>query len=96
MSKANEPAFPTANSTLPNGDYCYGQEGLTKRELAAMLATNPSEEEISQEMERDRRKNPHNDGPPKPRLRERLEVVAALKLKSVDALLAELEKEQKP
>jgi hypothetical protein len=43
-------------------------------------------------MDNNRMLNPHNDGPPKPRRLERREVVAYLRYRNADAMLAEREK----
>ena len=65
---------------------------LTKIDLFAMFAPEPSEEQISLQQKLDHNRNPHNDGPPKPRLRERNEIIASLKFAYAKAMFSESEK----
>lgn len=60
---------------------------LTKLDLFAMFAPEPSEEQVSLHQQMDRQRNPYNDGPPKPRIRERVEIIAELKFDYGKAML---------
>jgi hypothetical protein len=72
-------AFPTNLS---------GEHGMTMREWYATFAPEPSEDRIKDAMEMDRLKNPHNDNY-KPARRSYAEIVAELKFRYADAMLAE-------
>lgn len=67
-------------------EYRGKEMGLTKREWFAGMAPEPSQEEIERQQMRDRNKNPYNE-PCKPRIRERLEIIAALKYAYADAMI---------
>jgi hypothetical protein len=68
------------------------QPGMTLRDYFAAHSPEPHEQEVEMVMDNNRMLNPHNDGPPKPRRLERREVVARLRYRNADAMLAEREK----
>jgi hypothetical protein len=66
-------------------------EEITLRDYFAAHAPMPSDEQIVFEMQRDRNRNPHNEGH-KPRLRERVNIIADLAFAYADAMLKAREK----
>jgi len=54
--------------------------------LLAALVPEPSIEQVRYELEQDRLKNPHNDGPPNPRRRSELEIRAKLRVDYAKAI----------
>lgn len=61
--------------------------GMHLREWFATFAPQPTPEEITNEMERDKMKNPHGDTY-KPQRRSRLEIIADLRYGYADAMIA--------
>lgn len=89
MKNSDQPAFP--ESCTQEGYKANVFSGLTKREYFLCHSTyEPSSKEIALEETRDRNRNPHNDFG-KPKRRSLDEIIAELKLKKVDALLAALD-----
>lgn len=82
----NEPAFPIKN------DFDV-HKGMTLRDYFAIHAPEPSNDKVAQEQERDRMRNPHNDGPPKPKIRSEYEIRTELRYRYAAAMLAEREKQ---
>jgi len=86
MNKDNGgPAFPVENFTKPDGDICWGDNGMTLRDWFATWH-NPSDGDIEREQSNDRARNPYNDYH-KPKLRDRQEIICDLKFKHADAML---------
>jgi hypothetical protein len=79
------PAFPVFH--VSNGEPEPETMGLTVRDWFATFAPRPEQWRIDQEMKYDRNRNPHNDPPPKPRLRSRAEVIADLRYEYADAMV---------
>lgn len=68
-------------------DYGLGQTGITLWDLLFALAPNPAEDYIRTETQYDHNRNPHNDGPPKPSLRSREEIILDYKADYADKAL---------
>lgn len=60
---------------------------MSLRDWFAGMAPAPSEEDVAFQMRLDSARNPHND-PHKPRLREKLEIIALLRYRHADAMIA--------
>lgn len=67
-------------------------DGITLRDYFAAHSPAPDEADISRQMELDRNRNPHNDGPPKPPRRSRSEIACQMRYEYADAMLAERSK----
>lgn len=67
-------------------------DGMTLRDYFAIHAPEPDVEAIRLQQDIDRSRNPHNDGPPKPRIRDGYEIRSALRYRYADAMLAERSK----
>jgi hypothetical protein len=68
---------------------------LTHEEIVAIAAANspnPTKDHMDLQRRLDRNRNPHNDGPPKPPIRNDEEIVADFKLQHGLAVLAAVEK----
>lgn len=64
-----------------------GHQGMSLRDYFAIHGPEPSDKEINIIQEQEQAKNPHNDGPPKPRRRSRQEIRCALRYQYADAML---------
>lgn len=90
--KEDGPAFPTASiQTLKDGHEFTFSGGVTLRDYFAIHAPQPTDQQISRGMDRDKNRNPYNE-PGKPKLREREEIIAALRYEFADAMLRERSK----
>ena len=91
MSKPDGgPAFPLIKKE--NGYYADIQQfscGMSLRQYFAIHSPEPSDEVIKVEMQIDRTRDPHND---RGLIRNRLEIIAALRYRYADAMIAEDEK----
>lgn len=89
--KDGGPAFPMLTNIAHNSDWATDC-GMSLRDYFAAHAPEPSEDEIGRQVSIDRSRNPYNEGPPKPKIRERYEIIAYLKFRYADAMLKEREK----
>lgn len=64
-----------------------GLSKLTLRDIFAMHAPEPREDDVRMQCEYDRQRNPYNEGPPKPPLRSVEEVRADLRYRYADSML---------
>jgi hypothetical protein len=84
----NPPAFPVSDVRSPDGcGLREGSPGMGLREYFAIHAPEPREDSIANEQGIDRGRNPHNDAH-KPKIRSRDEIVATLRFRFADAMLA--------
>jgi len=83
MSKIDDggPAFPVGDQSLHPLLL-----GMTLRDYFATHAPHPTDQDIAMEMNYDRVRNPHNDSY-KPNIRDKLEIIAALRYRYADAML---------
>lgn len=69
-------------------------QNFTKSEVLALMAANapnPPQDYINTQSRLDRNRNPHNDPPPKPPLREEAEIIADYKIGCALVLMNRLE-----
>ena len=64
--------------------------GMSLRKYFAIHAPEPTEEDVRTEMASDRNRDPHND---RNSIRGKLQIIAALRYRFADAMIAEGEKE---
>jgi hypothetical protein len=86
-TKNGGPVFPSIMSGPNNMT-----GGMSLRDYFAAHAPQPTDNEIGSQQSIDRSRNPHNDGPPKPQLRSREQVIAFLRYQYADAMLKERSK----
>jgi hypothetical protein len=60
----------------------------TLRDWFAAMAPEPDDKTVQAAQSYDRARNPHNDGPPKPPLRDEKQIRAELRYQYADAMLA--------
>lgn len=62
-------------------------QNMTLRDHFAIHAPQPSEEDIKMQQTFDQQRNPHNDGPPRPKRRSRVEIVCDLRYEFADQMI---------
>jgi hypothetical protein len=78
------PQIPTKDNSW-SSDYGYG--GMDMRQWFATFAPEPTKEEINEQWELDKIRNPHGESH-KPKRRSRLEIITDLKFEYADAMIA--------
>lgn len=88
MADTGGSVFPITEPGRFVGDPGYVSDyGLTRRDWFATYAPSPTNEEITQELDKDKLANPHGDSY-KPRRRGKLEIITELRYKYADAMIA--------
>lgn len=87
MSARNDggPAFPFV--VEEEGCETAVNRGMTLRDWFAGTLPAPTEGEINDQMNLDKHRNPYNE-PHRPRIRDRAEIVAMLRWRAADAMIA--------